>query len=152
MNPYLYAGIGIISTSIIINPLTVSLYTLNLGWNMGLSNPDDTYGYIYNVYNLTTKKYLGREAYKFGFVRDMSMAGALHKWLLFGPLATPYSAYFALRATINYIVYNLRYKSIVETGKFDDNETLDDIIDKIRKSTNIPLPKGMNNPLTAYSN
>jgi hypothetical protein len=82
----------------------------------------------------------------------MSMAGALHKWLLFGPLATPYSAYFALRATINYIVYNLRYKSIVETGKFDDNETLDDIIDKIRKSTNIPLPKGMNNPLTAYSN
>jgi hypothetical protein len=101
---------------ITVNPLTVSLYTLYIGENLGLG----CIGENGVIINCKTNKYLNHNAYyNIRFVCDMSKAGSLPWFLLYGPFDTPYSAYFALRSTINGIDYYFRYKSRVESGEFD---------------------------------
>jgi|688.fasta_scaffold413374_2 hypothetical protein len=111
-----FIATGVTLGFIIVNPLTVSLYTLYIGEKMGLG----CIGENGVIINCKTRKYLNNNAYyNIRFVRDMANAGSLPWLLLCGPFATPYSAFFALRSTINGIDYYLRYKSKVESGEFD---------------------------------
>ena len=102
-------------------PLLLSLYIQQLGKCVGLISLGESGGILKNSERLVVDEFSDK------FIKDMEVCEVLPFFVLLGPWAIPFSVFFGVSASMNFLVYFVRHHSMCSNLCFTNLSLADEL-------------------------